>query len=227
MFPDILQQAMGYEWKVSTFRAFLRRIKRIFIPSLRAKRGNLSGVVACHGALLKGYTRRQVKRADYPAIFPDEYMLSRSRRVGCGNLGGGLTSSHAPYRHSREGGNLEGSGGGECHAEFISVSQESRPDLSLREAEATKQFQNVTNIVEGILYKNIPPEAWEHLDDFEGYMYSLQTVQVELPDGTIIPAQTYVIRREYMHLLEDFDWDYDNFLHHHITRFERVYEGYM
>jgi len=62
---------------------------------------------------------------------------------------------------------------------------------------------NEKGMVEGILYKDIPPEAWDRLDEFEGEMYSRQSVQIILPDETIVLAETYVIRPEYIHHLEN------------------------
>lgn len=67
--------------------------------------------------------------------------------------------------------------------------------------------------VEGVFYRSVPPEAWDRLDGFEGEMYSSEGVSIELNDGSIWPASTYVVRPAFRHHLEVGDWNFTDFLH--------------
>lgn len=74
--------------------------------------------------------------------------------------------------------------------------------------------------VEGILYKDVPNEAWERLDQFEGEMYSHQSVQITMPDETTLLAETYVILPTFLNYLEEIDWDFEKFLQHDKSGFQ-------
>ena len=80
--------------------------------------------------------------------------------------------------------------------------------------------------VAGIIYLNLPAPVWDRLDRFEGRMYVRQPVQVELRDGTILPAATYVVRQEFIDHLEESDWDFDDFLRNGKKSFQLNYRGY-
>jgi len=81
-------------------------------------------------------------------------------------------------------------------------------------------------LVEGIVYRNVPGRAWQRLDRFEGEMYARRTVQVELAEGGILRAGTYVIQGTFLHVLEAFDWNFETFLNHGKENFEKQYKGY-
>jgi gamma-glutamylcyclotransferase (GGCT)/AIG2-like uncharacterized protein YtfP len=81
--------------------------------------------------------------------------------------------------------------------------------------------------VEGVVYRNLPNSAWDRLDRFEGEMYVRQPVQIELNDGATLPATTYVVRPEFLHRLEESEWDFANFLCNGKERFRRDYRGYQ
>jgi len=66
--------------------------------------------------------------------------------------------------------------------------------------------------VEGVVYRNLPLSAWERLDRFEGEMYIRQAVQIELKDGTVLPAETYAARPEFLDHLEESEWAFADFL---------------
>ncbi|HLZ19901.1 MAG TPA: gamma-glutamylcyclotransferase family protein [Smithellaceae bacterium] len=87
-------------------------------------------------------------------------------------------------------------------------------------------FPDDRGIVAGILYMNVPPPAFERLDRFEGEMYARRSVQVEFDYGTLLPAETYVIRPEFLDILEAFDWDYEAFLSHGKRVFHKHYRGF-
>jgi gamma-glutamylcyclotransferase (GGCT)/AIG2-like uncharacterized protein YtfP len=80
--------------------------------------------------------------------------------------------------------------------------------------------------VEGVVYLDLPDGAWGRLDRFEGQMYRRQVVQVELNDGTILPAATYVVRPRFRHQLTQSGWDVAEFLRNGKKHFQRYYRGY-
>lgn len=80
--------------------------------------------------------------------------------------------------------------------------------------------------VEGVVYRDVPPSAWERLDRFEGAMYVRQHVDVSLKGGSPLVADAYVVRPEFRDRLEDADWDFDEFLRNGKARFRRHYQGY-
>ncbi|NTV43714.1 MAG: gamma-glutamylcyclotransferase [Syntrophobacteraceae bacterium] len=80
--------------------------------------------------------------------------------------------------------------------------------------------------VEGVVYRNVPDSAWERLDRFEGEMYAREHVQIELNDGTILLAATYVARPEFLDHLDQSDWDFADFLRRGKESFQKHYKGY-
>jgi gamma-glutamylcyclotransferase (GGCT)/AIG2-like uncharacterized protein YtfP len=66
--------------------------------------------------------------------------------------------------------------------------------------------------VQGIVYGNVSAAAWTQLDDFEGEMYVRSMVPVELDNGLMVKAFTYILKPQYAHLLTDAGWDYSLFL---------------
>lgn len=77
--------------------------------------------------------------------------------------------------------------------------------------------------VTGMVFLDIPPQAWPRLDQYEGDMYQRQTVKVELADGAFLQAATYVVRPGYLDHLKPDDWDYEGFLCCRKTRFLEEY----
>lgn len=80
--------------------------------------------------------------------------------------------------------------------------------------------------VEGVAYRDLPVSAWNRLDRFEGRMYVRTPVEIELNDGTILPAATYVVRQEFTDQLEESEWDFEEFLRSGKKYFQRNYRGY-
>jgi len=80
--------------------------------------------------------------------------------------------------------------------------------------------------VQGLVYLEVPEEAWQRLDRFEGEMYDRRTVLVDWADGKGLVADTYVIREEFVHLLLPSDWSYEEFLCTGRKRFETDYGGF-
>lgn len=81
-------------------------------------------------------------------------------------------------------------------------------------------------LVEGILYRNVPPAAWPRLDAFEGVMYERRRIEVRCGDGTRVTAWAYVFKPAYGHLLESGDWDFSRFLAEGRERFCQRYLGF-
>ena len=81
-------------------------------------------------------------------------------------------------------------------------------------------------IVGGILYKDVPDAAWDRLDRFEGEMYLRLPVTIRLADETVSPAETYVVRPEFVDHLEKTEWDFDRFLQDGKNGFQKEYRGY-
>ena len=85
---------------------------------------------------------------------------------------------------------------------------------------------DATGIVDGIVYRGVPDPAWVRLDRFEGEMYLRREVRVELSDGNVISAATYIVHPEYLNHLDASDWDFEVFLRNDKTRFQKGYRGY-
>lgn len=81
--------------------------------------------------------------------------------------------------------------------------------------------------VPGVIYRDIPEAAWALLDRFEGEMYARLGAQVELADGTVAAAQTYVINGCFSGCLEEVEWDFAEFLCAGKERFRTFYKGYL
>jgi gamma-glutamylcyclotransferase (GGCT)/AIG2-like uncharacterized protein YtfP len=80
--------------------------------------------------------------------------------------------------------------------------------------------------VEGVAYRDLPVSAWDRLDRFEGRMYVRTLVEIELSDGTILPAETYVVRQEFKDQLEESEWNFEDFQRNGKESFQRNYKGY-
>ncbi len=80
--------------------------------------------------------------------------------------------------------------------------------------------------VEGVVYRDVPPPAWDRLDRFEGAMYARRLVQVELADGALLPAGVYVVQPEFMDRLDRSDWDFADFIRNRKSSFQRTYKGF-
>jgi gamma-glutamylcyclotransferase (GGCT)/AIG2-like uncharacterized protein YtfP len=80
--------------------------------------------------------------------------------------------------------------------------------------------------VDGVVYQEVPSPAWERLDRFEGRMYFRQRVQIEVSDGTLLYAETYLVKPEFVDYLEPYEWDFEKFLQNDKASFHRSYKGY-
>ena len=80
--------------------------------------------------------------------------------------------------------------------------------------------------VEGVVYRHLPNSAWERLDRFEGDMYLRKPVQIDLDDGAVLPAATYVVKPEFLDHLDESEWSFADFLRHWKQCFQKDYRGY-
>lgn len=80
--------------------------------------------------------------------------------------------------------------------------------------------------VEGVVYRNVPDSVWDRLDRFEGEMYKRQPVGIELNEGEMLHAETYVIQQAYMNRLDQSNWDFNDFISTGKESFQRHYKGY-
>ncbi len=81
--------------------------------------------------------------------------------------------------------------------------------------------------VPGVIYRDITESAWILLDRFEGEMYVRVRAQVELTDGSVAAAQTYVINGGFGACLEEVEWNFAEFLGSGKERFRSSYKGYL
>ena len=81
-------------------------------------------------------------------------------------------------------------------------------------------------LVRGVVYRDIPQEAWDRLDRFEGNLYTRHAVCVWLEGSRRLQAQTYVICPEHRDVLTGYDWSFETFLRRGKARFRNSYKGY-
>ncbi len=80
--------------------------------------------------------------------------------------------------------------------------------------------------VEGVVYKNISRTAWSRLDIFEGKLYKRQPVMINLNNGSSLESETYVLRPEFISILEKTEWNFENFLKSGKEHFISDYRGF-
>lgn len=80
--------------------------------------------------------------------------------------------------------------------------------------------------VDGMLYLDVPGEAIERLDVFEGEMYERRVVQVRDEDGAAREAMAYVFRPQYHQHLTSRPWNFSEFILSGRKQFEDGYQGF-
>jgi gamma-glutamylcyclotransferase (GGCT)/AIG2-like uncharacterized protein YtfP len=88
-------------------------------------------------------------------------------------------------------------------------------------------FREEKGLIQGLVYLGVPDRAWQRLDRFEGEMYVRQTVQIQLANGMMLFANTYVVQPAFLDALEEVDWDFESFLRHGKESFQKYYKGYQ
>ena len=80
--------------------------------------------------------------------------------------------------------------------------------------------------VDGVVYKNISRMVWSRFDRFEGKLYKRQSVMISLNDGSSLESETYVLRPEFINILENTAWNFNNFLNTNKEHFISKYRGF-
>ncbi|MEM7394906.1 MAG: gamma-glutamylcyclotransferase family protein, partial [Verrucomicrobiota bacterium] len=79
--------------------------------------------------------------------------------------------------------------------------------MAVKDAPYPAVVPEANHWVEGVLYRDVPPEVWAELDHYEGEIYSRESVDVELHSGFSVRADVYVLRNEFRFCLDDKAWD--------------------
>lgn len=98
--------------------------------------------------------------------------------------------------------------------------------LRVKDAHYPALVPDAESRVEGVVYCDVSESAWARLDRFEGEMYSRESVQVELADGSAVAAATYVVHGDFTSCLDETEWDFAAFLDSDKESFCKSYEGY-
>jgi gamma-glutamylcyclotransferase (GGCT)/AIG2-like uncharacterized protein YtfP len=80
--------------------------------------------------------------------------------------------------------------------------------------------------VTGLLYYDVSDPDLGLLDNFEGEYYERIEIPCILPGGSVRPANTFLFKRAYSHLLDNDDWNPLEFNEDCIDRFIRDYRGF-
>ena len=80
--------------------------------------------------------------------------------------------------------------------------------------------------VPGVIYRDVSPNAWHRLDEFEGELYERRKVEIILPGGGSLWAGTYVVRPKFVSRLAPVDWQFEEFLKTGKSVFRKSYKGY-
>lgn len=76
-------------------------------------------------------------------------------------------------------------------------------------------FAQVGCEVQGLLLRDITPQLFVRLDDYEGYLYLRSEVEVLERDPSrdeLVRAQTYLIHPDHAHLLSEASWSFSAFM---------------
>ena len=87
-------------------------------------------------------------------------------------------------------------------------------------------IESADSSVAGVLYDQVDASSLRLLDRFEGKYYLRRSVTVRTDHGDDQPAETYVIRPEFEHLLTQESWDSEFFRQNHLKSFLQSYQGF-
>lgn len=108
----------------------------------------------------------------------------------------------------------------------VAATLEGHNRLCVKNAQYPGLVENSKSKVYGIVYQGVTAPVWQRLDGFEGEMYLRKTVQIEASDGTVLYADTYLVKPNYTNYLEPVEWDYDEFLRSGREKFRKAFKGY-
>ena len=80
--------------------------------------------------------------------------------------------------------------------------------------------------VEGIVWLGVNAEDISRLDDFEGDEYERVPAVVWDQSRHIMQVQVYRIRKTHLHILDDADWNREEFEQHGLARFHNAAVGF-
>ena len=86
-------------------------------------------------------------------------------------------------------------------------------------------IKSADSSVNGVLYDQVGASSLQLLDRFEGEYYLRRSVTVGTERGGDQPAETYVIRPEFEHLLTRETWDGELFRQSHLKSLLQSYQG--
>lgn len=81
-------------------------------------------------------------------------------------------------------------------------------------------------VVSGVVYFDLPPEAWARLDAFEGEMYERVRIGVRGADGREWKAFSYALRPGCRHLFTGDDWSFEEFRSRDLAAFTGGFRGF-
>ncbi len=80
--------------------------------------------------------------------------------------------------------------------------------------------------VDGIVYLDLDDKTMRRLDEFEEECYQRATVLVIDTNGRELQVDTYIVQNDYRFLLEEAEWDPDEFERTGLQRFISGYHGF-
>lgn len=80
--------------------------------------------------------------------------------------------------------------------------------------------------VDGVVYFDLTPEAFNRLDRFEGPLFVRKKVVATCENGEEVSTYTYVISPDSAHQLSDDDWSFEDFISNDRKLFLSGYQGY-
>ena len=80
--------------------------------------------------------------------------------------------------------------------------------------------------VDGRVYLDVDETSVRILDRFEGEYYERRSVDVAAEQDEVFPAETYIFRTKWRHLLAEEEWDADRFERESLRSFLATYKGF-
>jgi gamma-glutamylcyclotransferase (GGCT)/AIG2-like uncharacterized protein YtfP len=84
---------------------------------------------------------------------------------------------------------------------------------------------NQEDMVEGTIYLNLSNHDLKRLDLFEGDLYLRVKLNCLLPQNSYLTAHTYVINPQYQTIVDEQDWDKQQFEQNGLKKFLSKYQG--
>uniref|UniRef100_A0A061QV32 Putative gamma-glutamylcyclotransferase n=1 Tax=Tetraselmis sp. GSL018 TaxID=582737 RepID=A0A061QV32_9CHLO len=81
--------------------------------------------------------------------------------------------------------------------------------------------------VQGLLLQGLTNKELAIFDEYEDDDYSRETLQVHLTEGSCETAFVYVWRDEGRHLLEETEWDYEEFRRNKLSGYSKMVESFV